>query len=191
MAQIKLKFRMGFPALFEPDRFDEKGKLMYSVKGIILPGSAEEKLLDATVQEVAKAKWGAKAPAILKAIADDKQKMFFMKKDYCNESGDPYDGFEGNYYLTAKNEVQPLIIDKDRTELQKKDGRPYSGCWIVAKIDVYAQDNSFGKGMRASLLGVQFLRDGDAFAGGAKAKVDDFDDLSDTGEDADADDDLA
>ena len=51
-------------------------------------------------------------------------------------------------------------------------------------IDIWAQDNNFGKRVNASLGGVQFLRDGDAFAGGGVAAPDDFDDIS---EGADAD----
>lgn len=45
-------------------------------------------------------------------------------------------------------------------------------------IDVWAQDNNFGKRINASLGGVQFLRDGDAFAGGGVASEEDFDDIS-------------
>lgn len=39
-------------------------------------------------------------------------------------------------------------------------------------------DNNFGKRINASLGGVQFYRDGDAFAGGGVASEDDFDDVS-------------
>ncbi|EOA7521129.1 ssDNA-binding protein, partial [Escherichia coli] len=42
-----------------------------------------------------------------------------------------------------------------------------------------------GKRINASLGGVQFLRDGDAFAGGGVASADDFDDISE-GADAEA-----
>ncbi|MDE9571706.1 ssDNA-binding protein, partial [Xenorhabdus bovienii] len=50
---------------------------------------------------------------------------------------------------------------------------------------IFAYDNN-GKGISASLGGVQFYRDGDAFAGGGVASVDEFDDLSE-GADVDAD----
>jgi hypothetical protein len=192
MAKIKLKIRMGFPALFEPSSFED-GAPMFAIKGIIQPGSPEEALLDKTILEVATAKWGAKAAGILKSIEGDKMKIFFVKKEYCGNGTDPYAGFEDTYYISPKNEVQPLILDSDKTEIENKRlGRPYSGCWVVVQIDVYAQENKFGKGVRASLLGVQFWKDGDAFSGGTKAKADDFEDLSDTGADEAAeDDDLA
>ena len=47
-----------------------------------------------------------------------------------------------------------------------------------ASIELWAQDNSFGKRVNASLRGVQFLKDGDAFAGGGAASDDEFDDLA-------------
>ncbi len=73
---------------------------------------------------------------------------------------------------------RPTVIDRDRTALIQADGRPYAGCYVNAVVDIWAQDNNFGKRINASLSGVQFLRDGDAFAGGGVAAPDDFDDIS-------------
>ena len=65
------------------------------------------------------------------------------------------------------------------------DGLPYSGCYVNASIELWAQDNNYGKRINASLRGVQFYRDGDAVAGGGgPASEDEFDDLA---EGADAD----
>ncbi len=80
-------------------------------------------------------------------------------------------------YITASNKDRPLVIDVNRTPLTAQDGRPYSGCYVNATIEFYAYDNN-GKGVSASLRGVQFFRDGDAFSGGSVASVDEFDDLS-------------
>lgn len=66
---------------------------------------------------------------------------------------------------------------RDRLLLTVTAGRPYSGCYVNATITIFAYDNQ-GKGISASLGGVQFFRDGDAFAGGGVASEDDFDDLS-------------
>ena len=56
----------------------------------------------------------------------------------------------------------------------------------MAKVEIWAQNNKYGKGIRAELRGVQFYRDGDAFTAGGVAKADEFEDLS-----VDGDDDLA
>ncbi|WP_244126983.1 ssDNA-binding protein, partial [Xylella fastidiosa] len=70
----------------------------------------------------------------------------------------------------------------DRTPLAAQDGRPYAGCYVNANIELWAQDNNYGKRINASLGGVQFLRDGEAFAGGGVASVEDFEDLSNVAE---------
>ena len=73
---------------------------------------------------------------------------------------------------------RPLVIDADKSPLTEQDGKPYSGCYVNASIELWAQDNNYGKRVNASLSGVQFFRDGDAFAGGRAADVDDFDDVT-------------
>jgi hypothetical protein len=71
-------------------------------------------------------------------------------------------------------------VDKDRSPLVSADGRPYSGCYVNAQVEVWAQDHkSFGKRINAQLLGVQFVEDGDSFQAGAPpANPEDFGDLS-------------
>jgi hypothetical protein len=49
---------------------------------------------------------------------------------------------------------------------------------VVAIVELWAQDNSWGKRINATLKGVQFYQDGEAFAGGVSASADDFEDLS-------------
>lgn len=103
------------------------------------------------------------------------------KLNLCLHDGDEkaeYEGFPGNFFLNAANKARPAVIDRDRSPLIQADGRPYAGCYVNAVIDIWAQDNNFGKRVNASLGGVQFLRDGDAFAGGGVAAPDDFDDIS-------------
>ena len=53
------------------------------------------------------------------------------------------------------------------------------------QVEFWAQDNKTGKGLRATLLGVQRVRDGDAFGGGAAPSADDIGEIA---EGADADD---
>jgi hypothetical protein len=55
---------------------------------------------------------------------------------------------------------------------------------VLAHISLWTQDNNFGQKINANLLGLQFLRDGDAFAGGpAPSSVEEFGNL-DAGADA-------
>ena len=178
--------RMGFPAIWHPQAFMD-GEPKYGARFIIPPGSKAAKDLDAAVTKVAQEKWKDKAAGILKSIKNDAQKMCWLKEEYTNSSGEVYDGFEGMYHLNAKSDARPLVLDRDKSPLTEQDGRPYSGCYVVGVVEIWAQDNKWGKGIRCQLKGVQFYRDGDAFSGGTPASADDFEDLSE-GIDADGED---
>ena len=68
-------------------------------------------------------------------------------------------------------------------ELREEDGRPYGGCYVRAVLDLWAQDNKWGKRINCTLKGVQFIKDGDAFSASTPAQDEDFADISDTGDD--------
>jgi hypothetical protein len=81
-------------------------------------------------------------------------------------------------FVSSRNKTRPLVIDRDKSPLTAQDGRPYAGCFVHASIELWAQDNAYGKRINASLRGVQFFKDGDAFAGGGAASDDEFDDIA-------------
>lgn len=99
----------------------------------------------------------------------------------CLRDGDDtsYDGYEGCYSIKASNSKRPLVIDRDKTPLAENDGRPYSGCYVNGIIELWPQNNEYGKRINANLLGVQFYGDGEPFASGAAASMDDFDAFED------------
>lgn len=172
--KVKLNdVRLAFPQLFEAKTVNGEGKPAFSASFLFPPDHPARKALDVAIEEVGKAKWAAKWPAIKKAMqAADKT---------CLHNGDTkaeYDGYEGNLYVSARNQVRPLVIDRDKRELGIADGKPYAGCFVNASVELWAQDNNYGKRVNASLMGVQFFRDGDAFAGGGTADPEDFDDLA-------------
>jgi hypothetical protein len=130
-------------------------------------------MINTAISTVAAEKWGAKADAILKTIrAADKT---------CLHSGDlksNYDGFEGMMYISARNPLKPSVVDTNRSPLVAEDGRPYAGCYVNAVLELWTQDNNYGKRVNATLMGVQFYKDGESFVGGGVADADDFDDLT-------------
>lgn len=179
--KIKLSnVRLAFPVLFEAKTVNGEGKPAFSASFLIDPADPQTKVLNDAIEQVAKEKWGAKADAILKQMrAQDK---------VCLHDGDlksNYDGFPGNLYVSSRSATRPLVIDKDKSPLSEQDGRPYAGCFVNASVELWPQDNNYGKRVNASLRGVQFYRDGDAFAGGGAASEDEFDDIAE-GADADA-----
>jgi Protein of unknown function (DUF2815) len=179
---IKLhNVRLAFPDLFIPTAFEAGQEEKYGATFLVPKDSPLVKEIEHAINEVAAQKWGAKAKATLDGIRGNSQKYCFVDGDTKGQ----YDGFLGHMALSAKNEKRPLVIDRDKTSLTSGDGRPYAGCYVHGSVEIWAQDNKWGKGIRASLRGVQFFREGDAFGGGAPASAEEFDDLA-VGADADA-----
>ncbi len=160
--------RLAFPNLFTAQAGPNGGDSKYNATFIIEDQATADKLNEA-IESVAQEKWGQKSGEVLKKLrAGDK---------VCLKDGDTkadYDGFEGNSYTTASNKVAPTIFDKDGTRLRQEDGKPYAGCYVDAALDVWPQDNSYGKRINAALRGVKFRSDGEPFTGGGAATEDDF-----------------
>lgn len=173
---MKLKLsnvRLAFPVLFEARTVNGEGKPAFSSSFLIDPADAQVKAINAAIDQVAKEKWGTKADAML-AQMRKADKVALHDGDLKSN----YDGFAGMLYISARAATRPLVIDRDKSPLVETDGRPYAGCYVNASIEFWAQDNNYGKRVNASLRGVQFHRDGDAFAGGAPASEDEFDDVA-------------
>lgn len=171
---IKLSnVRLAFPALFEAQTVNGEGEPAFSAAFLIEKDDAQIAGIKAAIKEAATDKWGAKADDHLaKMIAGDKTAL------HNGDLKSEYAGFEGMFYISARNKTRPLVVDIDKSILNQADGKPYAGCYVNASVDLWVQDNKYGKRINASLRGVQFLRDGDAFSGGGAAKADEFDDLS-------------
>lgn len=182
MAVVKLQnVRLFFPSLFEAQEY--KGKRNYRAKFGIEPGSAMDKQVWAAINETASEKWGKKGAAKVEEFKHVKQQF-----PYIDGAKADFEGAEGLWILTGtkkEDSGRPLVIDRDRSPLAAGDDHaPYSGCYVNASVEIWAQDGE-NSGIRCQLRGVQFFRDGEGFGGGSKASVDEFDDL---GEGADADD---
>ena len=173
---MKLKLnsvRLAFPVLFEAKTFNGEGKPAFSASLLLNSDDSQIKVINAAIEQVANEKWGAKANVILKQMrAQDKVAL------HEGDLKSNYEGFPGNLYISARSQTRPLVIDKDKSPLTEQDGKPYAGCYVNASIEFWAQDNNYGKRVNASLRGVQFLKDGDAFAGSGSANEDEFDGLA-------------
>lgn len=186
MAIVKLmNVRLAFPKLFKAEAIGKDAdNRYYSCACPIVPDSENHKALNAAILEAAKTKWPDKWEAILKVIRS-KDDISFHEKELVSSEGEVYDGFQGMHNLNAgRNEEKgpPLVVNRDGTPLSAASGKPYAGCWVNLSVEIWAQDNSNGKRINATLRGVQFSRDGDAFGGGAPLSEDEFDALP---EDAD------
>ena len=184
---ILKRVRIAFPVFFTATQYEGKGPFTYSCTGLMAPESEAAKLMDKTIKDVAKAAWADDAGKVLKTITGNNQKICY----YPGELKD-YDGFAGMMALSCKRPKEaghPKVIDQKKNELASEDGKPYGGCYVNLKVDIWAQDNKFGKGIRATLVAVQFVADGDAFTATGPSNTEGFNE--EESDDNDAGDDLA
>lgn len=165
--------RLSFPDLFVARAFNASTEPKFKATFLIDKNDSQIKVIEAAIREAAVAKFGAaKADAIIKQIRNNPNK-------FCFQDGDTkdYDGYAGMMAISASNKTRPTVIDRDKTPLDSSDGKPYAGCYVNASVEFFGYDNS-GNGISASLRGVQFVSDGDAFSGGGAAAVDEFADVA-------------
>jgi hypothetical protein len=155
--------RCAFPFFFEP-KINDDGKGSFGGGFIFAPEHPAKAALDKAIDEVGSSKWGQKWAVIRKEMKAGDNLLI-----HDGDAKASLDGYEGNLYFNANNKVRPTVVNRDRTPLTAADGVIYSGCYVNVIVDLWAQDNKFGKKINAQLQGVQFARDGDAFAGGGKA----------------------
>jgi len=172
--KVKLtNVRLAFPVLFEARTVNGEGKPAFSASFLLDPADPQVKALNQAIEQVAKDKWGARAGDILKQMrAQDKVAL---------HDGDlkaNYDGFPGNLYVSARSATGRSSSTRTRARSPSRTASPTPAASSNASIELWPQDNNYGKRVNASLRGVQFFRDGDSFAGGGAASEDEFDDIS-------------
>lgn len=186
MAIVKLLgARLAFPDLFEAKQFEGTGPFSYRATFLqtedtpVMVQQADKSWKKSTMAKVIEAvaadAWKAKAPAILKTLQGNPQKICWYDGDVKD-----YDGYAGNFALSSsrgQDKGRPLVFDADKSPLSEKDGKPYAGCFVNGTVEVWAQDNKFGKAIRATLRGAQFVKDGDAFSAGTPVSDDEFDEI--------------
>jgi hypothetical protein len=178
--------------LFEPAQYEGQGDFRHTATFIVEPGSANDAAIQDAIQKEAVALWGKKADAFLEDMRGNKNKFSYMKNKK-DKTGEVYEGFENRYALSAvrkQKDGAPIFLHKFKDpetgkaqKLTGKEGVIYAGCYVNAKVEMWAQSGTYS-GMRCGLLGVQFQDHGDSFGGASRATDDGFDVV-------DAEDDLA
>lgn len=168
----------------KPIASDPKSKPRFNCGLLLLPADPQIKTIE-TLQKKLALEHDWKGGKEAKKVFDE-----MLKKDrlalHDGDDKSNYAGFEGTRYLSPSADTRPTVVDRDKSPLAEDDGRIYSGCYVNAKVEIWVQDNQWGQRVNATLLGVQFVKDGDAFGAGAPPpNPDDFPDLdaSDDGDD--------
>lgn len=166
MAKLQLKnVRLSFPSIFKRSDFNgQEGKF----EATFLLNKETQADQIAMIEKTIEA-----------AITEAKIKVPTDKR--CLKDGDDfdYDGYAGHMAFKASTNRRPTIIDRDKTPLAEDDGKPYAGCYVNAIVDVWIQNNSYGKRANSNLFGIQFVKDGEAFGAGDTDVTDEFDAFDD------------
>lgn len=167
MARIQLKnVRLSFPSIFKRSVFEgEEGK--YEATFLIDKSDVKtKKMLDKAIEE---------------AISNSGIKGKIKEDMRCLRDGDEaeYDGYEGCWSFKAANDRRPTVINKDRSPITADDEIIYAGCYVNAIVDIWVQNNKWGKRVNSNLYGIQFYKDGEAFGSHPGDVTDEFDEFDD------------
>lgn len=126
------------------------GDEQYSVTFKIKKNDVQINNLYQAIDKALEEKYGAEVP---------KMKGTFLRDG--DESG--WKGFEDCFFVAAKNKLKPKIYNKDNQLIYEEDDYPQSNdiCDIV--IDIWIQDNKFGKRINCWLQGVRLVKEGKRF----------------------------
>jgi len=187
--KVNLKnVRVAWLKVFEKDQpKDPKIKPAYRMDVILDKDDTQlQKLEDAALEVMSE------------ALKSEKAAEKWMDKNYGEgnidnncavKDGDERDNvdenYEGKIYVSAKSFKQPRILSSEGEECREPEetiegdpveGKlPYGGCYCNVSIELWGQNNDKGKGLRANILGLKFVKDGEAFGGGSSERATDDD----------------
>lgn len=177
---ILLGARLSFASLFEPNRQkQDDGSIRETWKSnFLFPKDDLDNcfaIFNGQKMPILKAIRAASKEAKTKTWGASEDKWPKLKPEkICWRDGDleDWDGYAGHWYVSANAPIgdRPAVVT-NRKDANNKwmeaqpggKGAPYSGCYVNATIEIWAQDNEHGKRINAKLKAVQFLRDGEAF----------------------------
>ena len=172
--------RLSFPHLAEPQkqRNDVTGKERISYNAeFILPATHPgwQKTMQVYGQMMV-ATFAEHANTVMQMIQNDRKlRGFGVGTEKINKKTfKPYDGYEGQMFITAGSERQPQIIQADGSPVdpantmavQHLARKRYGGCRVNAAVKPWVQKNQHGNGFRFDLVAVQFFKDDVAFGEG-------------------------
>lgn len=165
MSKIKLNnVRINFSNIFKTEIYKGVDTLKYTSTFLI---DKNDKAIKKQIDE-----------EINRILLENKIKKLAPDK-ICIKDGDEseYELYHGMWSLKASNAKRPTVIDRDKTPLTLDDNKIYNGCHVNAIIDLWFQDNDYGKRINANLYGIQFLKDGEPFGQGPVDVAEEFEDL--------------
>jgi len=129
--------------------------------------------LQRAIRECAVEKWGDKAEEVLKTLAA--QDRLCLHKGDVSKAGQA--AYAGKLYVSSNNAAKPNAYDsKGRAVTDPTHPEAvYSGCIAQVAINIWAQENKYGKRINAEPMGFKFTRHEERLSGGGRvASADEF-----------------
>lgn len=150
--------RLSFPAIWREKKFAETdAKGSYSATFILdkKTNAGEIAAIKKAIDELIRGTLKGKNPGPSKiALRDGSEKP-------------DTDGYgDGVMFISARSDKRPPVIDRDMASLVEDDGRPVAGDYVNATVELWAQDNQYGKRVNAKLRAIQFRKAGTPFGEG-------------------------
>jgi hypothetical protein len=162
--------RIAFPALWTPQAIGD-GAPAWGARYIIEPNDEDVEKLDELMLKVAVDKWKDEGRELLRFLLENRKTAFEHGPYRSSTTGKVYDGFQGKFNLGTRSEkTKPTVVDKAGDEVTTQTGVEsliYSGCYVHAMVELWAQDNRYGKRINATTTGVMFDEHGASFGGGS------------------------
>lgn len=172
--------RLSFPHLAEPQKqrneVTGKERISYNAE-FIMPQTHPgwQKTMQVYGQMMV-ATFAEHASTVMQMIQNDRKlRGFGVGTEKINKKTfKPYDGYEGQMFITAGSERQPQIIQADgqpvdpmnTMAVQQLARKLYGGCRVNAAVKPWVQKNQHGNGFRFDLVAVQFFKDDAPFGEG-------------------------
>lgn len=171
MAKFQLKnVRLSFPSLFNKAEFD--GVATKFEATFLVDKDSQAKIVDDV---------NAKIDAFLadkfpKGVPKSVKRTVFTDGDTKD-----YEGYSNQMAFKGSNTKRPTVINRDKSPITEEDDILYAGCYVNAICDLWYSDHpKGGKQVLGNVLGVQFVKNGEAFGADTAASVDEFDELDDS-----------
>ena len=160
------EFRVSFPHVFEMSTFG-KGKPSFNIVMLFPKATTDLSEMKAAATKCAQDFWGTKLPEYLESPIKNGDK----KTD--KQTGEVMANFKGMWYVTAKTQMKPGIVQPDGKTYITDPAAFYAGCWARATVNAFAWEQPGKAGVSFGLQNVQKLRDDVPFSARTKAE-DDF-----------------
>lgn len=156
--------KIAFPNIFEAKGFNGS-KPKFSCVLLVNKQDEQVKIAKQAIEDLIKTEWPdiAKRPKL-------KDKISFRDGD-----DEKYEGYPGNYFISASNMLQPKVLNAEGKPAEKD--LIQGGDEVHAIIEFWAQNNQFGARVNANLVAVKFIKQGKRFF---KKDDDLFDDSAET-----------